>query len=102
MLSYLSPLAFSGDGTPVQQLPVSIRHQCMSNWCWASVFELVSALLEDPPRSQCQLATAVDLSGRNCCPCPQMNSPTCNDACDNTHVLENVLGPHSGGTAGQV
>lgn len=86
MLSYLSPLVFAGGGSPMNQLPVTIKQQRMSNWCWASITELVSALFENPSRPQCQIASDVfKAQGLLCCPCPKLNSPLCNRQCDSTH-----------------
>jgi hypothetical protein len=96
MLTYSHALLVSGAKSdfPPDVLPVSIKHQCMSNWCWAAVAELVSALLDNPPRSQCEIATA-SLSGKACCPCPDAKHP-CNSACNTTHNIEGVLGPRLG------
>ena len=96
MLSYSRPFSVTG-GDPASAagvLPVSIRHQSMRNWCWAAVAELVSALLDIPPQSQCQIASQA-LGGVPCCPCPP-----CNAQCDTTHTLQDALGAHFGSVIG--
>jgi len=96
MLQFSNALTVSGPTPPAvpDPLPVSSKQQCMSNWCWAAVAELVSSLLDKPPLSQCEIATA-SLNNLPCCPCPDANH-ACNHNCNATHNIEDVFGPRCG------
>ncbi len=93
MLTFAKALSVTGaySNAPIV-LPAAIKHQRMSNWCWASIAELVSALLDHPPLSQCEIATQT-FPGQQCCP-PGDGTHGGNPECDRTYVLSPILGEH--------
>lgn len=92
MLAASPPLVVSGGQAPGanQRLPVSMNQQCMRQWCWAAVLEMVAGLIGTTPNTQCEIASKV-LSAP-CCPCPHPQA-NCNPACDQAHVIEDALAP---------